>query len=41
MEYGTEYQPGPLLTHFNTTTNDDRAAKANAQDPRYRAYKID
>lgn len=39
MAYATEYQPGPILTTFNTTTNDSTAA-ANPNDPKYRVYKI-
>ncbi|MGB5872881.1 MAG: hypothetical protein WBH56_04110, partial [Bacteroidota bacterium] len=41
MDYITEYQPGPLLAVFNTTTNDDTGPVARAGDERYRLYKID
>jgi hypothetical protein len=41
MEYSTEYQPGPLLEPFNTSTNDDAGPESRADDPRYRLYKID
>jgi len=40
MDYGSEYQPGPLLEQFNTSTNDDAGPAARASDPRYRLYKI-
>jgi hypothetical protein len=40
MDYGSEYQPGPLLEVFNTLTNDDTGPVARASDPRYRLYKI-
>jgi len=40
MDYGTEYQPGPLTETFNTTTNDDAGPASRANDPRYRLYKI-
>jgi hypothetical protein len=41
MDDQSEYQPGPLLETFNTTTNDDTAPVSRASDPRYRLYKID
>ena len=37
--YSTEYQPGPILTTYNTATNDSTAA-GNPHDQRYRVYKI-
>jgi len=40
MDYSTEFQPGPLLETFNTSTLDDAAPRARASDPRYRLYKI-
>ncbi|MGB6650200.1 MAG: hypothetical protein WBG01_16860 [Bacteroidota bacterium] len=40
MDYSTEYQPGPLLETFNTTTNNDAGPRGRAGDPRYRLYKI-
>ncbi len=40
MDYTSEYQPGPILSTFNTTTNDIGDAETNAADPRYRLYKI-
>jgi hypothetical protein len=41
MDYASEYQVGPLLEEFNTTTNDDGPAIAWSFDHRYRLYKID
>ena len=40
-EYNTEYQPGPLLETFNTSTNNDAGPVSRAGDARYRLYKID
>ena len=40
MDYSTEYQPGPLLEIFNTTTNDDTGPVLRAGSPLYRLYKI-
>jgi len=40
MEYDTEFQPGPLLELFNTSTNDDAGPVSRADDPRYRLYKV-
>ena len=37
--YQTEFQPGPILSTFNTTTNSSTAA-ANPDDRRYHIYKI-
>jgi hypothetical protein len=37
--YQTEYQPGPILTTYNTTLNDPSVA-GNPHDRRYRVYKI-
>ncbi len=39
MYYLTEYQPGPILSTFNTTTNDNAVA-GNPSDKKYRIYKI-
>ena len=41
MDYNPEYQPGPLLEQFNTSTNDDSAPVGRAQDFRYRLYKVE
>jgi hypothetical protein len=41
MDQKCEYQPGPLLETFNTTTNDDALPVSRASDPRYHLYKID
>ena len=38
-DYQTEYQPGPILSTFNTTTNDGSAA-ANPADAKYHIYKV-
>lgn len=40
MDYNTEYQPGPLLEIFNTTTNNDALPASRAGSPEYRLYKI-
>jgi hypothetical protein len=40
VDYESEYQPGPLLETFNTTTNDDTGPVSRATDSVYRAYKI-
>jgi len=40
MDYFSEYQPGPLLETFNTSTNDDAGPVSRAGDERYRLYKI-
>jgi hypothetical protein len=40
VDYSVEWQPGPLLETFNTTTNDDTKPVARANDNRYRLYKI-
>ena len=37
--YQSEFQPGPILSTFNTTTNDTSAA-ANSSDLKYHLYKI-
>ncbi|MFA6541798.1 MAG: T9SS type A sorting domain-containing protein [Bacteroidota bacterium] len=37
--YQTEFQPGPILGTFNTSTNDTSVA-ANPYDPKFRIYKI-
>ena len=39
QDYVTEFQPGPVLSTFNTTTNSADAA-ANPNDPKYHIYKI-
>ena len=39
-DYWAEYQPGPLLEAFNTTTNDDAGPVSRADDERYRLYKV-
>ncbi|MHB1049557.1 MAG: T9SS type A sorting domain-containing protein [Bacteroidota bacterium] len=39
MDYSTEFQPGPILSTFNTQTNDSSVA-ADPSDPKYRVYKI-
>ena len=41
MDYQSEYQPGPLLETFNTTTNDGSAANSRTLDNKWRLYKID
>jgi len=41
MDQSCEYQPGPLLETFNTTTNDDALPIKRAADNKYRLYKID
>lgn len=40
MDYSSEYQAGPVIGTFNTTTNEDAAHIAAAGDARYRIYKI-
>lgn len=40
MDYTPEYQPGPLLETYNTTTNRDDDPRARASDTKYRLYKI-
>ncbi|MGB6120949.1 MAG: T9SS type A sorting domain-containing protein, partial [Bacteroidota bacterium] len=40
IDFATEYQPGPLLETFNTTTLDDTAPVLRAGSPLYRLYKI-
>jgi hypothetical protein len=40
VDYPVEWQPGPLLETFNTTTNRDSLPVARAGDNRYRLYKI-
>lgn len=40
QDYSTEYQPGPILTTFNTTTN-STSALGDPDHPRYRLYKIE
>jgi hypothetical protein len=40
VDYSVEYQRGPLLETFNTTTNDDAGPVARNGDNRYRLYKI-
>lgn len=40
IDYTSEYQPGPLLEIFNTTTNDDAIPVSRATDSKYRIYKI-
>jgi hypothetical protein len=39
-DYWAEYQPGPLLEAFNTTTNDDAGPVSRSDDERYRLYKV-
>jgi hypothetical protein len=41
MDYYPEYQPGPLLETFNTTTKDDSLPVSRADHPRYRLYKVE
>ena len=41
MDYGSEYQPGPLLETFNTSTINDALPVSRADDPRYRIYKVE
>lgn len=44
MDYESEYQPGPVIGTFNTTTEIDSAHTAHvtaSADPRYRIYKIE
>ncbi len=41
MDYNTEYQPGPLLETFNTSTNNDAGPVSRAKDARYRLYRIE
>ncbi|HTX18205.1 MAG TPA: T9SS type A sorting domain-containing protein [Bacteroidota bacterium] len=38
-DYQTEYQPGPITSTFNTTTNDPSAA-ATPADAKYHLYKV-
>ncbi len=40
MDYAAEYQPGPLLETFNTTTNDGTLPNNRAADNKWRLYKI-
>lgn len=40
QQYSTEYQPGPILTTFNTVTNNANAA-GDPANARYRIYKIE
>jgi hypothetical protein len=40
MDYSTEYQPGPITTTFNTTTNNTTEYENNAGLNKYRLYKI-
>lgn len=39
QDYSTEYQAGPILSEFNTTTN-DISAMSDPTDPRFRIYKV-
>lgn len=39
MDYTTEFQPGPILTTFNTTTNDSSVA-SDPNVSKHRIYKI-
>ncbi|HTR80397.1 MAG TPA: T9SS type A sorting domain-containing protein [Bacteroidota bacterium] len=39
QDYFSEFQPGPIVSTFNTTTNSPAAA-GNPNDPRYHIYKI-
>ncbi|MFA6469969.1 MAG: hypothetical protein WCW35_13815 [Bacteroidota bacterium] len=39
QDYQTEYQPGPILSTYNTTTNNNDAL-GDPSDVRYRLYKI-
>ncbi|MGB2957826.1 MAG: T9SS type A sorting domain-containing protein [Bacteroidota bacterium] len=41
IDYSTEYQPGPLLETFNTTTKNDSLPVSRADEPRYRLYKVE
>ncbi|HTR80088.1 MAG TPA: T9SS type A sorting domain-containing protein [Bacteroidota bacterium] len=38
-DYQTEFQPGPILSTFNTTTNDPSVA-GNPDDQKYHIYKV-
>jgi hypothetical protein len=40
VDYSVEWQPGPLLETFNTTTNNDSLPVSRVGDNRYRLYKI-
>jgi hypothetical protein len=40
MDYGVEYQPGPLTETYNTSLNDDTGPVSRATDNKYRLYKI-
>jgi len=40
MDYQSEFQPGPLLEQFNTTTNNDSLPNARASDSTWHLYKI-
>jgi len=40
IDYTSEYQPGPIIGTFNTTSNADSAHVARATDSLYRLYKI-
>ena len=40
VEFFSDFQPGPLLETFNTTTNDDTLAVNRAILQRYRLFKI-
>ena len=40
MDYRKEFQPGPLLETFNTSTLYDAAPRARSSDPRFRLYRI-
>jgi hypothetical protein len=39
QDYSTEFQPGPILTQYNTTTNSSTAL-GDPTDPRYKIYKV-
>ncbi|MGB2958361.1 MAG: hypothetical protein WBD30_05700, partial [Bacteroidota bacterium] len=40
VDYRPEYQPGPLLEIFNTTTNEDSGPSERADSSEFRLYKI-
>jgi hypothetical protein len=39
MNYSSEFQPGPIISTFNTETN-SKASLSNSTDSRYRVYKV-
>ncbi len=40
QDYQSDFQPGPLLETFNTTTNNDAGPSARSTDRKYRLFKI-